>query len=110
MIETVDHAPNTVSSRKPFNHLAGYRASKKNPLTGIHNVIYEAAEQGIDAWGNRYAVVCEAHKQIGGAPSMPKARELMKDATEFCTDCRDLDYTDGGRFPVGRIGSDRSEL
>lgn len=99
-------APAPTSSRKPFNHLAGYRASKKNPLTGIHNVIYEAEAQGIDAWGNRYAVVCEGHKTIGGAPSMPKARELMKDATEFCLDCRELKYGEEG----GRISSDRSEL
>src|SRR5579885_1710612 len=29
-----------MSNRKPFNDCAGYVASKKNPLTDIHNVIY----------------------------------------------------------------------
>jgi hypothetical protein len=34
-----------MSNRKPFNDRAGYVASRKNPLTNIHNVIYVAAEQ-----------------------------------------------------------------
>lgn len=76
------------SNRKPFNDRAGYVASLKNPITDIHNVIYKAEEQGIDVNGCKYAVVCEGHKTMTGATSIPKARELMKDAASFCEDCR----------------------
>lgn len=86
--------------RKIHNQESGYVAERRNPLAaligplppGTRNkvVIYRAAEQGIDAGGNKYAVVCDAHGQIGGATSVPHARKLMKDPSEFCTKCRDL--------------------
>jgi len=79
-----------MSARKPFNDCAGYIASKKKPLTGIHNVIYIAAEQGIDADG-KYITVCEAHKQMVSSTNIPKARTDMKDATQWCTNCQSID-------------------
>lgn len=77
------------SIRKPFNDCAGYVASKKNPLTNIHNVIYIASEQGIDAT-DKYVTVCECHSTMISAPNMPKARMDMKDASEWCAECKIL--------------------
>lgn len=78
-----------MSNRKPFNDCAGYVASKKNPLTNVHNVIYIAAEQGIDADG-KYVTVCEKHKEMVSSTSIPKARIDMKDASEWCSECKSL--------------------
>jgi len=74
-------------NRKPFNDRAGYVASKKNPFTGISNVIYVASEQGIEADG-KYITICEGHKQMIGSSSIPKARIDMKDASQWCSDCQ----------------------
>lgn len=77
--------------RKQHSDELGYIAERVNPyVAGTKVVIYKAAEQGIDAWGHKYAVVCDAHRQIGGTDSVPKAREFMKQPEEFCTDCRTL--------------------
>ena len=76
-----------MSNRKPFNDRAGYVASRKNSLTGIHNVIYIAAEQGIDADG-KYVTVCEAHGQMVSSASIQKARIDMKDASQWCSKCQ----------------------
>jgi hypothetical protein len=78
------------SIRKPHNQDAGYVASRKNALTGQANVIYVAAEQGIDVGEMKYAVVCDAHAAFEGETSIPRARVLMKDAAEFCLECRKL--------------------
>ena len=79
-----------MSKRKPFNDCAGYIASKKNALTGIHNVIYLAAEQGIDTGGAKYVTVCEAHASFIGSTNLPNARIDMKDASRWCEACREL--------------------
>jgi hypothetical protein len=76
-----------MSKRKPFNDRAGYVASRKNPLTGVHNVIYIASEQGIDA-DAKYVTVCEAHCQMVSATSIPRARLDMKDASQWCSECQ----------------------
>jgi hypothetical protein len=78
-----------MSNRKPFNDCAGYVASRKNSLTGIHNVIYIASEQDIDT-GTKYVTVCECHHTMIGSTSIPKARIDMKDASVWCDDCYDL--------------------
>ena len=78
-----------MSKRKPFNDCAGYIASRINPLTSVHNVIYVASEQGIDA-SVKYMIVCEAHHQMIGSTSVPNARIDMKDASEWCSACRCL--------------------
>lgn len=81
----------SVSTRKPHNHLAGYRAEIRNPIANSgHVVIYDAADAGIDTCDKRFAVSCETHNQVDGATSMSKAREMMKHPTIFCTDCREL--------------------
>jgi len=74
------------SNRKPFNDRAGYVASRKNPLTGIHNVIYIAKEQGIDCH-MKYVTVCEAHGTMIGSTSIPNARIDMKNASKWCGEC-----------------------
>src|SRR5438132_14431154 len=38
--ESVQNGDFEMSNRKPFNDRAGYVASRKNPLTNIHNVMY----------------------------------------------------------------------
>jgi len=86
-----------MSNRKPFNGCSGYIASKKNPLTDIHNVIYIAAEQGIAVDG-KYVTVSEAHKQMIGSTSIPNARVDMKDATQWCTDCQSMAVTTATGF------------
>lgn len=78
-----------MSKRKPFNSCAGYVASRKNPLTDVHNVIYIASEQGIDA-DKKYVTVCEAHHQMIASTSIPKARIDMKDAVQWCSGCQDI--------------------
>ena len=79
----------SASKRKPHNNHAGYRAMRRNPLTGGHVTIYETAEQGIDVGGNRYAVVCDIHATIAGSQSMRDARGFMK-FPEFCEACMAL--------------------
>jgi len=78
-----------MSVRNLFNDRAGYVASKKNLLTGIHNVIYVAASQGIDADG-KCVTVCEAHSQMISSTSVLKARSNMSDATQWCSNCQAL--------------------
>jgi hypothetical protein len=82
-----------MSNRKPFNDRAGYIASRKNPLTNIHNVIYIATEQGIDADG-KYITVCEAHGQMVSSANIPNARVDMKDAIKWCSNCADIAGSD----------------
>lgn len=76
-----------MSNRKPFNDRAGYVASKKNPVTGISNVIYIASEQGIEA-EHKYITVCEGHHTMISSSSIPKARIDMKDASQWCEACQ----------------------
>lgn len=79
-----------MSKRKPFNDCAGYVASRKNPLTGIHNVIYIAAEAGIDTGGVKYVTVCEAHGETLSSSNLPNARVDMKDASQWCCQCQKI--------------------
>lgn len=75
-----------MSVRKPFNDCAGYVASRKNPFTNIHNVIYVASEQGIEA-PYKYVTVCEGHKQMISSKNISNARIDMKDASQWCSKC-----------------------
>ena len=73
--------------RKVHSKDYGYIAERMNPyFKGSKVVIYYAEEQGIDTGGIKYAVVCDKHGTICSAPSIPKARELMK-SVEFCEKC-----------------------
>lgn len=92
-------------NRKPHNTDAGYIASKRHPWikgTPFERgvgwvVIYEAAEQGFDVGGMRYAVVCNTHGTIVGETSMARARVSMKHPTDFCDECREYVC---GVFPI----------
>lgn len=75
-----------MSIRKPHNGDAGYICELIFKPSRSHIVIYIATEQGIDAGGDKYAVVCSVHGAIVGVPNLPKAREIMKCA-DFCEDC-----------------------
>lgn len=76
-----------MSNRKPFNDRAGYVASRINPLTGIHNVIYIASEQGVDSDG-KYVTVCEAHATMVSSANIPSARIDMKNTSQWCETCK----------------------
>lgn len=75
-----------MSKRKPHNQDAGYICELIFKPSSSHIVIYRASEQGIDAGGDKYAVVCSRHGSLVGVPNLPKAREIMKCA-DFCEDC-----------------------
>jgi hypothetical protein len=78
-------------SRKIHNDELGYIAERKNPFSTGKVVIYVAEQQGIDS-GAKYAVVCDAHKTIAGATSIPAARIIMK-SVEFCEVCMEAAAT-----------------
>lgn len=75
-----------MSVRKPHNGDAGYIAEKIYGPSCAHIVIYVAADQGIDAGPDKYAIVCTLHGTIMGAASVAKARPVMK-LPEFCEAC-----------------------
>lgn len=77
---------NYKSNRKPYNDRAGYIASRHSLTNGGWIVIYEAALQGLDIDGGKYAVVCETHNTILQTTSLPKARPLLK-YPDFCEEC-----------------------
>lgn len=81
----------TTQPRKKHRGECGYVAERMNPFVpGEKVTIYRAAEQGIDAGGMRYAVVCDAHGMIIAAGSVPQARSSMKHPEDFCEACRAL--------------------
>ena len=77
-----------MSERKPYNDCVGYIASRRHWLHRGWVVIYRAAEQGIDVGGEKYAIVCETHANIGASRNMPDARVLMKYPENFCEECQ----------------------
>ena len=88
------------TARKPHNDLVGYRAELRNRLSGGHNIILDckrAEEAGcplVEDWkaeGGRYQVVCDAHGTLVNCTNLPAARSSMKDATNFCDDCRSIE-------------------
>jgi len=92
-----------MSKRKQHNGDAGYVAERMNPNPNVRRkvVIYMASEAGIDTYGlarfektSPYAIVCDAHSQIGAADTMQKARGMMKNPADFCTGCRELDASE----------------
>jgi len=78
------------TQRKRHNLEAGYVAERMNPyVPGTKVTIYRATEQGIDAGGRKYAVVCDAHGTIVGETSVANARWTMKRPETFCESCCD---------------------
>lgn len=89
-----------MSARKPHSDFAGYRAERRNPLSGGHTIILDcklAEQQGaplVEDYaeeGGRYQVLCNEHGTIVHCTNMPAARDCMKDATNFCDDCRAIE-------------------
>lgn len=80
---------NSTSKRKPYNHLAGYVASRHNLENGGWCVIYKAEDQGMDL-EEKFVVICETHDNFIGENTMKNARISMKYPSNFCQDCRDL--------------------
>ena len=74
------------SKRKPFNHLAGYVASRHNVVNGGWVVIYKADEAGLDPDGGPWVTVCETHFTLCNHTSLKLARPCLK-IPDFCEDC-----------------------
>lgn len=64
---------------------AGYLAHR-DTITG-RTVLYEAAAQGLDAGGMRYAIVCEQHGCVGGDSSKRRAMVSLRHPRNFCEQC-----------------------
>ncbi len=76
--------------RKKHANEAGYVAERMNPFVkGEKVTIYIAREQGIDVDG-KYAIVCDAHSNIGGSKNLKDARVVMKNPHNFCEECQEL--------------------
>lgn len=81
-----------MARRKQHSGESGYVAERINPhVPGKKVVIYRAAEQTVDVYGMQFAIVCDAHSQVGGAMTIKIARANMKNPGEFCTECRRLE-------------------
>lgn len=74
------------SKRKPFNHLAGYVASRHNLINNGWVVIYKAKEAGLDSSGGPWVAVCELHNTLCNTTSLAKARPFLKHPA-FCAEC-----------------------
>lgn len=72
-----------------FEQCAGFKRSARTGKGKGWVVIYEAEAQGIDVGGDRYAVSCETHNTVVGAPTMRDALVVMRNPGNFCDDCRD---------------------
>lgn len=102
-----------MSARKPHDNLVGYVAERRNPLTGGHNIILDckrAEQEGfplVDNWkeeGGRYQVLCDEHATCVFTTNLPSARSCVKDATNFCDECRGLEDTRSSgkeKYPLG---------
>ena len=111
-----------MSKRKPHNHLPGYMAERRNRVTGAYTAIVDQSvsdherEEIVKAWGlddaasnylqccHRYVVICTHHRIASSAPSMPKARELLKDPASFCDRCSAQDVVCRRCEGTGQVG------
>jgi DnaJ-class molecular chaperone len=76
-----------VSNRKPHSDIVGYVCELKNRRTGSGYVVIYDRQKGFDCDAEyRYIISCETHNTMTSAPSLPKAREIMK-AVDFCEEC-----------------------
>jgi hypothetical protein len=78
---------NSPSKRKPYNHLAGYVASRRNKVNGAYAVLYRAKEQGIDPSDGPWATVCELHNTICNHRTLALARGHLP-LVEWCEACQ----------------------
>lgn len=77
------------SKRRPYNHLAGYVACRRNRATGDFNVMYDATRNDMDSDGGRWVVVCEAHGSMVAQTNRTLAYASMNGpSAEFCATCR----------------------
>lgn len=74
---------------------AGYRAHRKNPLTGGPVVTLEAEAQGLDT-GERWATICDAHGTIMGDRTLALAAGSRRNPAAWCEPCRSLDEAGPG--------------
>lgn len=63
--------------RYHLDGIAGLVERKRNRSTGLTMELYAADQTDIDVNGDRWAVVCETHGSIVGAPNLTLARQSM---------------------------------
>ena len=84
-----------MSARKACSGWAGYVAQRKNALSKGYNVIVDTRKGGdwaaCEDDGGRYVIICDAHSTLVQSTNLPGARASMKDATNFCDDCREIE-------------------
>ena len=68
---------------------AGLVQRRKARGTGVTVAVFIAAEQGIDAGDDKYAVVCETHGAILGRATVALARSFAAVPTEWCGGCQE---------------------
>jgi hypothetical protein len=87
------------TARKPHRDFVGYLCELRNPLSGGHNIILDCKRADLEGFplvedwraeGGRYQVLCNEHATNVFCTNMPAARQCMKDATEFCDECREI--------------------
>jgi len=110
--QNVEHPEIPRSTRKPHNHLAGYKCERKHPLGG-HLVVYNAKESGLDAgmsWDHNYIVVWEdSPYDDDGTPSVegngrigPPFRTVKEARAMIKRECLGvMDYDWGGLYSNG---------
>jgi hypothetical protein len=66
--------------------LKGYRVTR----SGIRVDLYDAALQGLDTDGGRWALVCEPHGSILNVPTTRAAEAWWGHPRDWCDQCADL--------------------
>lgn len=93
------------SKRKPHKDFAGYMSERRNKLTGDYTIILDcklAASRGVPLVedykdeGGRYQILCNKHSTIVHTSIRAVAYDCMKDTTNFCDDCREIERASRG--------------
>ncbi len=72
--------------RYNLHGVAGLVERKNNRATGRLMGLYAAEQSDMDVGGDRWAVICEDHGSIIGAPTMALAHQSMA-YPEWCEEC-----------------------
>ena len=115
MWEPPDEGP--VSVRKPYNRHAGYIASRRSgsiqrePGRRGWIVIYDSHDpnfrrtESMDVINmGRWVIICETHYGITDAPSLAKARAILKaGGHNFCVTCKEQVEAEEYHLPIHKL-------
>ena len=80
-----------MSAACPTKGNAGFRKGARNALTSGWNTVYDGIAQGIETDPDcRWMCVCEEHGTCVGHRALADAKETVKDATNWCDECREI--------------------